>query len=78
MEHHPNGHFRGYLVTGIAVAAAGLLIRVLQTLGYAGFSPLFAALIVSAWYGGIGPAVLGIVLTTLTAYFILPALRESR
>jgi signal transduction histidine kinase len=72
MEHHAHAHFRGYVVTSVAVAAAGLLIRVLQAFGYTGFSPLFAALIVSAWYGGIGPAALGVILTTLTAYFILP------
>ncbi len=33
---------------------------------------MFAALIVSAWYGGIGPAALGIILSTLTAYYLLP------
>jgi signal transduction histidine kinase len=72
MEQVAGRKWRAYLVTCIAVAAAGLAIRLLQTFGYAGFSPLFAALIVSAWYGGVGPAVLGIVLTTLTAYYILP------
>ncbi len=72
MEQNNSWQFRGYVVTCIAVVAAGLLIRLLQAFGYTGFSPLFAALIVSAWYGGIGPAALGVVLTTLTAYFILP------
>jgi signal transduction histidine kinase len=72
MEHNTRGHFRGYVVTCIAVVGAALLIRLLQVVGYAGFSPLFAALIVSAWYGGIGPATLGIVLTTLAAYGLLP------
>jgi signal transduction histidine kinase len=69
---------RGYAVTFIAVAAAGVLIRLLQTVGYQGFSPLFAALIVSAWYGGVGPAALGIVLTTLTAYYVLPKGSDGR
>ena len=72
MEHNSREGFRGYVVACIAVAAAGVSIRLLQAFGYAGFSPLFAALIVSAWYGGIGPASLGIVLTTLTAYYLLP------
>jgi signal transduction histidine kinase len=72
MEYSPRESFRGYVVTCVAIAAAGVSIRLLQAVGYAGFSPLFAALIVSAWYGGIGPAALGIVLTTLTAYYLLP------
>ncbi|HEY1686562.1 MAG TPA: HAMP domain-containing sensor histidine kinase [Tepidisphaeraceae bacterium] len=65
-------HIRGYAVTCAAIIAAGISIKLLQAVGYAGFSPLFAALIVGAWYGGIGPASLGVVLTTLTAYYILP------
>jgi len=60
------------MVTCVSVTLAGLCIHLLRAAGYAGFSPLFAALIVSAWYGGIGPGVLGIVLTTLTAYYLLP------
>ena len=60
------------MTTCLAVVAAALLIRLLQAVGYVGLSPLFAALIVSAWYGGIGPAALGIVLTSLTAYYVLP------
>ena len=63
---------RGYAVACVSVALAGLCIHLLQAVGYTGFSPLFAALIVSAWYGGIGPGVLGIVLSTLTAYYVLP------
>lgn len=59
-------------MTVIAVLAAVICIRLLQAVGYAGFSPLFAGLIVSAWYGGIGPAALGIVLTTVAAYYVLP------
>jgi signal transduction histidine kinase len=78
MKKVTGGNVRGYLMTCGTVAAAAVLIRVLQAFGYAGFSPLFAALIVSAWYGGIGPAVLGIVLTTLTAYFILPKGNDER
>jgi signal transduction histidine kinase len=72
MDQDSKTQYRGYILTCVAVAVAGLSIRLLQMAGYAGLSPLFAALIVSAWYGGIGPAALGIVLTTLTAYFILP------
>ena len=72
MKHGRLDDVRGYVVTFVAVAAAGVSIRLLQTVGYEGFSPLFAALIVSAWYGGVGPAALGIVLTTLTAYYLLP------
>jgi signal transduction histidine kinase len=78
MEHNPGGQFRGYALTCVVVAVAGLSIRLLQTFGYAGFSPLFAALIVSAWYGGIGPAALGIVLTTLAAYYLLPKASDSQ
>ena len=72
MEQSPKIQLRGYVVACIAVAAAGLSIHLLQAVGYMGYSPLFAALIVSAWYGGIGPATLGIVLTTLTSYYLLP------
>jgi signal transduction histidine kinase len=72
METNSRWNFRGYLVTCIAVVGAVLLIRLLQLVGYSGLSPLFAALIVSAWYGGIGPATLGILLTTLAAYGLLP------
>lgn len=72
METNSRWNFRGYVVTCIAVVGAALLIRLLQMLGYAGLSPLFAALIVGAWYGGIGPATLGILLTTLAAYWLLP------
>jgi signal transduction histidine kinase len=78
MEHTYSGQFRGYAVTVVAVAAAGVAIHLLQAVGYTGFSPLFAALIVSAWYGGIGPAALGIVLSTLTAYFVLPKGSDGR
>jgi hypothetical protein len=56
MGHSNRGHFRGYVVACVSVAAAGLSIRLLQAVGYTGFSPLFAALIICAWYGGIGPA----------------------
>ncbi len=72
METDTGRHVRGYVVTCAAVAAAALLIRLLQAVGYVGLSPLFAALIVSAWYGGIGPATLGIVLSSLAAYYVLP------
>lgn len=69
---------RGYIVTIVAVAVAVVLIRLLQVLGYAGFSPLFGALIVSAWYGGIGPGTLGIILTTLAAYYLLPKASDTQ
>jgi signal transduction histidine kinase len=72
MEYNPRAQIRGYVVAFVAVAVAGLSIHLLQAVGYTGYSPLFAALIVSAWYGGIGPATLGIVLTTLTSYYLLP------
>jgi len=65
-------HFNGYLVALSAVAIAALLIRLLQSMGYAGLSPLFAAVVISAWYGGIGPAVFGVVSSTLAAYYLLP------
>ncbi|MGA2582070.1 MAG: HAMP domain-containing sensor histidine kinase [Tepidisphaeraceae bacterium] len=78
MGHSDRGHFRGYVVACVAVAAAGLSIRLLQAVGYTGFSPLFAALIICAWYGGVGPAALGIVLTTLTAYYVLPKGSEGQ
>ena len=68
--------FGGYLLTCAAVLLAAALIRLLQAIGYQGLSPLFAALIVSAWYGGVGPAALGILLTTLAAY--LPAAQGER
>ena len=62
----------GYVITVLAIGGAVLLIEALHAVGYTGLSPLFAALIVGAWYGGIGPAVMGIVLTTLAAYLVLP------
>lgn len=63
---------RGYVVALAAVTIAAVLIRLLQSMGYAGLSPLFAAVVISAWYGGIGPAVFGVVCTTLAAYYLLP------
>jgi signal transduction histidine kinase len=40
--------------------------------GYHGLSPLMAAVVVSAWYGGLGPGALSLVLTSVIGYYILP------
>jgi PAS domain S-box-containing protein len=63
-----------YLLAVIAVAAALIgsmeLMPILQGLS---FSLFFAAVMVSAWYGGLGPGLLATALATAaSAYFFLP------
>jgi signal transduction histidine kinase len=67
-----SSRFREYLISLLAIAlSAGLLIA-LQRIGYHGLSPLMAAVVVSAWYGGLGPGVMSLVLSSVLAYYILP------
>jgi len=72
MDAASRGRFRGYVVAAVAIIIAAILIRLLQAMGYVGLSPLFAAVIISAWYGGMGPAVFSVVCTALAAYYLLP------
>jgi signal transduction histidine kinase len=61
-----------YLGALLATAIAAGLVLALQQAGYHGLSPLMGAVVVSAWYGGLGPGVVSLVLTSLLAYFLLP------
>lgn len=64
--------FREYLTGLLAVAVSVGLVLALQRIGYHGLSPLMAAVVVSAWYGGLGPGAMSLVLTSVLAYYILP------
>src|SRR4026208_2205201 len=63
-------------VVGIAALAVALLFRYLvrDSLGFkVPYLQFYPAIIVAAWYGGLGPGVLSTVLSTLAAmHFFLP------
>ena len=61
-----------YVIALLATAIATGLLIALQRVGYHGLSPLMAAVVVSAWYGGLGPGVVSLVLTSIIAYYLLP------
>jgi signal transduction histidine kinase len=70
-RHHP---LLGYGIAIAGVGAAAVLTRFLRGLGDVGIAPqFFAAVLLSAWYGGLGPGLLAIALSALaTGYFLLP------
>lgn len=63
-----------YATALLVVALAGVCTRWLRHLGDSGISPLFfAAVLVSAWVGGLGPGLLATVLSGIaTAYLLFP------
>jgi signal transduction histidine kinase len=63
----------------LAVIAATLLRGVLHSLGDSGISPLyFAAVLFSAWYGGLGPGFLATGLSGIaTAYLLIPEISTA-
>jgi signal transduction histidine kinase len=63
-----------YATTLLVVALAAVLTRLLRNFGDSGISPLFfAAVLVSAWVGGLGPGLLATALSGVaTAYLLLP------
>jgi signal transduction histidine kinase len=63
-----------YASAVLAVVVASLLRGVLHSLGDSGISPLyFAAVLFSAWYGGLGPGLLATALSGIaTAYLLMP------
>jgi signal transduction histidine kinase len=63
-----------YATAILAVVAANLLRNVLHAMGDSGISPLyFAAVIFSAWFGGLGPGFLATALSGVaTAYLLMP------
>lgn len=61
-----------YLAALLATAAGAALVLALQRMGYNGLSPLLGAVVVSAWYGGLGPGMLSLVLSSMIAYRLLP------
>jgi signal transduction histidine kinase len=65
---------RAYTVAAAAVAVAFLITRLEWPLIEPTRSPVFlAAVVVSAWYGGLGPGLFATAIATLTkAYFFLP------
>jgi signal transduction histidine kinase len=67
-----SSRFREYLIALLATAISAGLVLALQRMGYHGLSPLMAAVVVSAWYGGLGPGVMSLVLTSVLAYYLLP------
>jgi signal transduction histidine kinase len=67
-----SSRFREYLIALLATAISAGLLLALQRIGYHGLSPLMAAVVVSAWYGGLGPGVMSLVLSSVLAYYLLP------
>jgi signal transduction histidine kinase len=63
-----------YATAVAVVAAAAVLTRLLRNHGDSGISPLFfAAVLISAWFGGLGPGLLATVLSGVaTAYLLFP------
>ncbi len=72
MRFNSLSRLREYLTAILAVAISTGMVLALQRVGYHGLSPLMAAVVVSAWYGGLGPGVMSLVLTSIFAYYILP------
>ena len=70
-RHHP---LKGYGISVAGVGAAAVLTHFLRGLGDVGIAPqFFAAILLSAWYGGLGPGLLAIALSAVaTGYFLLP------
>jgi signal transduction histidine kinase len=68
---HPIVRYSGAI---LAVMVAAALTRILSNFGDAGISPLFfAAVLISAWFGGLGPGLCATALSGLaTAYFFIP------
>lgn len=64
----------------LLVGVATVLTRLLSDIGEVGISPLlFAAVLISAWFGGLGPGLLATALSGVaTAYLLLPHLRTFR
>ncbi|HSZ57600.1 MAG TPA: HAMP domain-containing sensor histidine kinase [Tepidisphaeraceae bacterium] len=64
----------GYATAILAVAVANVLRSVLHSFGDSGISPLFfAAVIFSAWFGGLGPGIVATVLSGIaTAWALIP------
>lgn len=61
-----------YGLAAVAVGAAALLTHFLAGLGDAGITPLFfAAVLLSAWYGGLGPGLLGTLLSGAATTYLL-------
>ncbi len=69
---------REYFVALLATATAIGLVLALQRVGYTGLSPLLGAVVISAWYGGLGPGMLSLVLSSIIAYRLLPRHGELR
>jgi signal transduction histidine kinase len=61
-----------YGVALLSVAVALPLVRWLTESGYGAGQVFLAAIMVSAWYGGLGPGLLATVLSTLTLQVLLP------
>lgn len=61
-----------YGLAALSVGAAAVLTRLLKGFGDAGISPqFFAAVILSAWYGGLGPGFLATFLSGLATAWLL-------
>src|SRR5690242_8539902 len=75
-RHHP---LMGYGIAIAGVGAAAVLTHFLRGLGDVGIAPqFFAAILLSAWYGGLGPGLLAIALSGIaTGYFLLPASNKN-
>jgi signal transduction histidine kinase len=74
----PSTRLKEYAGALLATAIAAALDLALQRTGYLGLSPLMAAVVVSAWYGGLGPGVVSLVLTSVIAYYLLPRHDSAR
>ena len=71
---HRHSFFYRYGTAVVSVAAAAGVSRLLSGLGDSGISPqFFAAIVFSAWYGGMGAGLLATVLSGLAATYLLIA-----
>jgi PAS domain-containing protein len=74
MKHLDQRFLARYALPAVAVAAALLVNRLLGLSHEIPFTLFFAAVLLSAWYGGVGPALNAVVLSILAVYsFFVPS-----
>ncbi|HET6249344.1 MAG TPA: HAMP domain-containing sensor histidine kinase [Tepidisphaeraceae bacterium] len=70
--HGPKSALQRYTLALISVCVAMVATRVLRGIGDAGITPLFfAAVLLSAWYGGLGPGLFATFISSLAAAYII-------
>ena len=72
LPRRPQSALYRYSLAAISVCAATAATRALRGVGDSGISPLFfAAVLLSAWYGGLGPGLLATLLSSIAAAYLL-------